>query len=497
MQPAVVVTHSHRPSELEKCVTGAEVSLGAYHFRCLEALGRGSFGEVWSAEILAPRDDECRVAALKDVAAHDRAALDQALFEIRLLSEQHGPDVRVPRLLAHHVAGRRVRIAMTRLPGETLGKFLSRSQPVNQDGPSAIRRGGALATLLLRQLGPTLERVSRLAWHRDVNPRNVLLSDDAGGLMDSRACVRSARFWLIDFGLAVDSRTWGARWATSSIGGDCRYWPASAWLMWLQGPEAVRGSPQWLRQYQGKLDSYALGVTALELLCTPALALDARGSEDELRGSWRRLLTAHAAYMRDVSRWHRELFRVFSTGADARPLHHQLSQERAAEVVQHRVSAIRSCLRACMARTHDPSIQNLLWAIAELLDESSNVALMEAVQAVSDGSHPGHGASQSSRVAPAASLDAPPPWIHGSLANFAPVARRSLTPLRQRSESARSHAPQTAQKGRNLPGQPSFVPHQDLPGDMALVPVVPRLCFPPPMAHSMGRPHSLQRLQSG
>ena len=62
----------------------------------------------------------------------------------------------MPRLLAHRVDGQRIRIAMTRLPGETLKSFLAKPQPAKQDGCGAIRRGGMLATLLLRQLGPTL-----------------------------------------------------------------------------------------------------------------------------------------------------------------------------------------------------------------------------------------------------------------------------------------------------------------------------------------------------
>lgn len=487
--------------------------MGSYHFRCMDVLGRGSFGEVWSAEIVAApnRDERQLPAALKDITACDQAAVDQALFEIKLLSELHGPDMCMPRLLAHRVAGRRIRIAMTRVPGETLESFMSRPQPRGLDGLGAVRRGGALATLLLRQLGPTLERVSHLAWHRDVNPRNVLLSDDAGGLMDSReSSVSSARFWLIDFGLAVDSKTWSSKWATSPISGDCRYWPVSSWLMWLRGPEAVRGSRRWLRQYESRLDSYALGVMALDLLCTPALAaLDPSktGPEDELRGSWRRLLTAYSKYMRDVSRWHHEIFRVFSAGGAIGPLHRKLSQERVVEVVHDRVSTICSCLRACVDRTHDPAIQNLLWATAELLDESSEVALTEAVSAVcSDGRYqPGSGTGDGSRTSAlrAASLDSMSARTQGCLPSLAPVSprERCLT-TRQRSESARRNRPSSHaacivfdSNGQPSPQQPAlFVPplqfQQDIAEASFAPPVVRQLCFSPQMAHRQGRQSS-------
>lgn len=292
--------------------------------------------------------------------------------------------------------------------------------------------------MLVRQLGPTLERISRLAWHRDVNPRNVLISDGSTGqLLDStapKASVSNARFWLIDFGLAVDSRSWGARWSTSAISGDCRYWPTSAWLMWLSGPEGVRENQKWVTQYETKLDSYALGIMALEMLCSPALANDDGNKidpkTDELRGSWRRLLTAWTKYMRDVTRWHGEIFRVFSSGGDIAPLYNKLSQERAAEVVQHRVATLCSCLRACVDRTHDPAIQNLLWAVSELIDENSNVSLREAVKAV----------NSEGRYNPQASVES---MAHSTSqpATRGTASHRSLTPHRRCDSQARSSTP--------------------------------------------------------
>ena len=42
---------------------------------------------------------------------------------------------------------------------------------------SLLRRGCELAASLVKQIGPTLEQMAPLAWHRDVNSHNILVSD--------------------------------------------------------------------------------------------------------------------------------------------------------------------------------------------------------------------------------------------------------------------------------------------------------------------------------
>jgi hypothetical protein len=230
------------------------------------------------------RDSLGAEVALKDILCGNQEELDQALFEVELLQKLHGPGTALPGYLAHSVESRpnersRVRIAMTRVPGETLDTFLARPQAADLDGPNAIRRGCHLGTQLLKQLGVALESVGRVAYHRDVNARNVLVSDClTGGKFDPEQGVPdNARFFLIDFGLAVRARTWSAAWQTSSIAGDCRYWPESAWRMSFHGPDAVCEKPGLQLQYERKLDSYSLGLMALEILCTPALAVSKPG----------------------------------------------------------------------------------------------------------------------------------------------------------------------------------------------------------------------------
>ncbi|CAE7349346.1 unnamed protein product [Symbiodinium natans] len=231
--------------------------------------------------------------------------------------------MRIPRYFGHKVDqkedGWRVCLAMARLPGECLDSWLRRAPPPNQDGPSAVRRGCALAMALIRQLGPTLERLAPHAWHRDVNSHNVLLSDalDGGRLMpcaDVEETSKRACFWLLDFGLAVDAATWPQRWPHSDVAGDCRYWAASSFVMSFCGPEETAAKKDLCAQYRTKLDVVGLGLTALELLCSSVLASRESWSPDGLRGSWERLLETWERYRDDVTRWHTMIFQVFAKG---------------------------------------------------------------------------------------------------------------------------------------------------------------------------------------
>jgi len=135
------------------------------------------------------------------------------------------------------------------------------------------------------------------------------------------------------------------------------------------------------------------------------------------------------------------------------PLYRKLAHERVVDQLHQLVAMLRSCLRACIDRTQDPAIQNLLWVIAELLDECSTISLPMAVHALS-GDGPYQAATVCSSVpsvapagsdnAPSARLEglatwgAPPrPKLHGLATGSAQLARfsrvssmRSLTPMR-------------------------------------------------------------------
>lgn len=382
---------------------GTEVAIGRYRFRCISVLGRGSFSEVWSGTILNGPEGPHQEVALKDVACHSRADLEQALLEVALLERfQHlavgalgrPPVMRVPRYLAHKVdqrqSGWRVRLAMTRVPGESLDSFLRRPPPTGQDGRNCVRRGCVLAAQLILQLGPTLERIAPHAWHRDVNSRNVLLSDaiDGGRLrnsMDPDEMGTRASFWLIDFGLAVNSTTWQSTWPHADVAGDCRYWPPSSFLMSFYGPEETRAHAELCQQYQTRLDIAGLGFTALELLCS-ALLQAANAGALLPDSPWRRLALAWERYREEVTRWHTMIFQVFSRGGDVGPLYRQLGQERVVDKVAAHIAKIRSLLRACGAGVENALTHSLPRVVAELIDEKSSMGLREAIEAlVRDG----------------------------------------------------------------------------------------------------------------
>jgi len=386
----------------EKYSPGAEVAIGAYRFRCSRILGRGSFSEVWSSEVVGGPEHQHQEVALKDITCQSQADLQQALLEAALLERFQGaatappgrpPAMRVPRYVAHRVDRRpgsgswRVRMAMARLPGESLDSYLQRPPPVGQDGPASVRRGCALAAQLLRQLGPTLAQVSAHAWHRDVNSHNILVSDalDGGRLRacgDAEEAGQRASFWLIDFGLAVDSATWPAAWPSADVAGDCRYWPPSSFLMSLYGPDETAAHRGFCNQYKTRLDITGLGLAALEILCSTALASSYTWGADGLRGSWRRLFQAWERYREDVTRWHTMIFHVFSTGGDVNPLYQKLGQERVVDKMAGHMAKMRSLLHACTMRTEDVQVRSLLNVLAEMIDEQSSLGLEQAVEAL-------------------------------------------------------------------------------------------------------------------
>ncbi|CAJ1425470.1 unnamed protein product [Effrenium voratum] len=374
----------------EKYTAGTEVCVAGLRVRCKAVLGRGSFSEVWAGEVMGTSHE----LALKDIICKTKADLDQALLEASLLERFQPmasgpvPVMRIPRYLGHRVDtcgdGWRVCLAMSRVPGECLDNWLKKQSPLNQeDGPSSVRRGCALAMALIRQLGPTLELISPHVWHRDVNSHNILISDVDGSRLascDEEDIFNRASFWLIDFGLAVESKTWPQRWPSSDVAGDCRYWAPSSFVMSFCGPEETAANQDFCSQYKTKLDIVGLGLTALELLCSTCLSSRKTWGPDGLRGSWERLLDTWERYREDVTRWHAMIFQVFTKGADVAPLYRKLGQERVVERVISHIAEVRKCLRACVNRAEDPAIQRLLTVLAETIDEKSTSDMRQVLE---------------------------------------------------------------------------------------------------------------------
>eukprot|EP00418_Pyrodinium_bahamense_P049326 CAMPEP_0179181712 /NCGR_PEP_ID=MMETSP0796-20121207/90008_1 /TAXON_ID=73915 /ORGANISM="Pyrodinium bahamense, Strain pbaha01" /LENGTH=345 /DNA_ID=CAMNT_0020885505 /DNA_START=11 /DNA_END=1044 /DNA_ORIENTATION=+ len=257
-----------------------------------------------------------------------------------------------------------------------------------------------MAETLLLQMGPTLERLAPLAWHRDVNSHNMLVSDAVDGaalpLLDS-GC--RASFWLCDLGLAVDSSNWvsehfgengpcgeaGGAWRVTDIGGGL---PLLACELvdgaHCYGAEYLEGHEDFCRQYQTRLDIHGLAITGVEVLCSTALAARDAGAppgEDDC-ACWSELLDSWQRYREAVTHWWEAIYSVFSVGGDFRPVHAWLVDEGVAEQVIDLTTALRAALLACAEseeRSRGSKASNcMLRILAELMDEASKMQLGEA-----------------------------------------------------------------------------------------------------------------------
>lgn len=371
-------------SEQESYGPGVEVQIGEHSFRCLRVLGRGSYGEVWSAQVLSSPGGLGEVA-LKEVSCKSQSELQQAIFEVQVLlalerAAYHSASLRVPRCMCYTVDpsdnGWKVRTAMTVVPGESLDYFIRRKPVPEWTMMMGVKRGLILVAKLLKDVGPSLQLLGPIAWHRDVNSHNILV-DEAPDDIDEASLAQRAGFWLIDFGLAVDSQSWvseNGKWRSEYIGGDSRYWPPSSWIMHLMGPEGFTNRPDLCEQYQQRLDIHGLGVTALELLCSVAL----RGSpaSEEQLGPWSPVLAAWTRYRDEVWRWWAAVYEVFSLGGDLAPVQAQLMDENIIDQLLEMVAQIRHALRSCAEKAEKHEAL-LLRMIADMLDEGKSFDLAD------------------------------------------------------------------------------------------------------------------------
>lgn len=291
-------------------------------------LGRGSYGVVRGC---ATDEKEPVSVAVKDIVCRSRAALDQALYEfeiLRKLRDHVGAHVGAPEVQLHYprfiavqafAAGEgkwRVLGVMERAPGQCLDTWLERTFTPE----TAL----SLATAFVQQLAPTLGRLHEVALHRDIGPRNVLLSAGPSG--------EDPTFTLIDFGLGVDYRAWreGA-WKCHDIGGDCRYWPSSAWMQFLFGHEYLSEREACREHYVHMLDHHAFALSAVQIL--------ARVDGDELSEVW-------DAYWSDATRVWKQLYQVFASGGDWAVLKAEFMRQGVQEHTLQGVARLRSTLAA-------------------------------------------------------------------------------------------------------------------------------------------------------
>jgi len=384
---------------------GAIVTIGGKSFEVVKAIGEGTFGVVWGATPVgeSERRDDVSIA-IKEIVCESEQSVHETVYECEILHALRnvwgGTEDGVGRIPSFvscslefvSIKEWRVRLAMSRIPGESVNRFLDRRKREREAGLSEpcgriaqFSEACMFARELVAQLAPAFARISTLAYHRDVNPRNILVEDHCG----------IVRYGLIDFGLAVDATKWRVgetqvgdgealvgTWQVFGVGGDCRYWPVSAWLMLERGPKVLSVKPQLCLEYKTHLDLHALGITALQVFAD--LATDSRiaqmqeanGSEHQclLLSSLAALCEAWRGYWEEVSSLWQRLFDAFRKSGD----HHDLAMVKAEYrelAVHQRIgdhlrslrTLLRTCCDVCEEGPAEPGLEGLHGLLQALL----------------------------------------------------------------------------------------------------------------------------------
>mmetsp|Transcript_70171 Transcript_70171/g.132353 ORF Transcript_70171/g.132353 Transcript_70171/m.132353 type:complete len:837 (+) Transcript_70171:134-2644(+) len=401
---SVQVSAAAEPAQQARLAVGSVVQVDGKTLCVTAAIGEGSFGTVWGAKVMG--DDHCAEVALKEVPCRSKQALAEAAFEGSLLGalstassrESHQEAAsRIPTLLGlqvDHLGPQtwRVRVAMSRLPGEPLWRYVERRPSPAWDSSNLDRRrclanATNLAKELLLQLSPTLEFVSTRAYHRDVTPRNILIDSCEG---------QAPCFGLIDFGLAVDAAHWRLgvstvpslqrstgvpAWRQAGVAGDGRYWPVSSWYMFGYGPNELERRPGLCLEYKMQLDLHSLGISALQVFVEMLPAEYSR--EDRVCAQQEselvlRLLTLQAAwrrYWQDASKFWQCIYDTFRSDGDFKALKAAYVRAGVHDVVRRNLTALRTALHDLRETAQadqqvavlDPQLYGQLSALADAL----------------------------------------------------------------------------------------------------------------------------------
>jgi len=399
---------------------GAVVRINKCTCTVTEPLGVGSFGTVWAGRL---EDGIGGEVAIKEIRCRSPAELANAAYEGYILELLHlrqadaasqnkcdqnltGSDVSgvIPAPVARETdflgpSSWRVRLAMTRVPGEPLDNFLERCVRGHENSLERRREQFAdavsFAQELISQFAPTFEGIHAISYHRDVNSHNILI-DTTG---------RTPRYGLVDFGLAVDLAEWwgpfgASSWQLVDIGGDCRYWPVSAWLQFEAGCQTLDEYPHLSAEYQTQLDPHALGITALQLFAAMsppvAAAVLSRGSVDgddtcnaEELGDAAAILCAMQAlqlawekYWEDAMLFWRRLLDAFRSGADQNALKASCIDDNCHGIVAEDLRVLRSALREASDACERPAASACLRSARPLF--STLLRLISCGDAVAD-----------------------------------------------------------------------------------------------------------------
>lgn len=348
--------------------------IGGRLFRIGRPLGEGSFGAVWAAEA-----DDGSQAAVKEILCRSELELERAATEgqlLRLLDStgmgicspggEHTALNCFPSLVSSEATETgprtwRVRLAMSRVPGAPLEQFLASAPQAwaGRDPRCQLAEACRYAGELLVQLAPALEHISSKVYHRDVSPRNILIKELARPGLHPQS---QPSFGLVDFGLAVDGGQWRSDESSSDLGGDGRYWPASAWFVFGHGTRELSKHPDLRHEYRTCLDVHALGITALRCLMelTPGLPDMVLGAPPSTaRARWdaglgvampklQVLWVAWQRYWSDARRFWQPVYDAFNEGGDFETLKAAYARAGVHRVISADLCALRAAL--CQAR---------------------------------------------------------------------------------------------------------------------------------------------------
>jgi serine/threonine protein kinase len=195
-------------------------------YRMAERLGRDGMGEVWRAVDL--RLDRAVAVKLLPRESDDPGGVARFPREVQLAAGLQHPGITVVHDMDEHE--HLIFVVMEFLPGEDLGKVLTRQQaglPAEEVLAIAIQLTKALAAAHARGIV-----------HRDIKPANLIVNSDG--------CVK-----ICDFGIARF-----VEFATRLTGNGSTGTPA------YMAPEQFEG-----KDVDGRTDLYALGCVLHELLC--------------------------------------------------------------------------------------------------------------------------------------------------------------------------------------------------------------------------------------
>jgi hypothetical protein len=379
---------------------------GTYQVVGPEPLGMGSFGAVWAAK---RRDGVKGEVAIKEILCRSQKELTDATLEGRLLRMIHTTKSghlgsKVPDLVAMETEALGpdqwvMRLAMTKVPGMQLDTFLemckaqtSRRMPNGASHPAYVAANNVaaqcqslagacrFARLLLAQLASMFDCMSAVVYHRDVSPHNVLVDVEHSS---------GPQYGLVDFGLGIDLHSWHGQkgqssWHYVDIGGDCRYWPVSVWIMFIGGSDELERYPALAQEYQTRLDLHAVGITVLEVLLAllPAAAL----ASEEMRN----LQAAWNQYWHDATHFWKRTMQVFDSGQDPTRLKQWIRNEgRVLETLSTDLASLRhalrkaasACSRAPQGSTNcTPDGSRLFRTLLELISNCGKTGQEESVQ---------------------------------------------------------------------------------------------------------------------